>query len=186
MYVRVSTGGQDVASQLPDMKRWLAAHGKRRRVVWYRDTFIGATLRRPGMEKIESDIQAGRLRTLVIWRHDRLGRMVRELLNFLHALDVAGVEFVSVRDGGVDASSAEGRLFRFMRATSRDLGTLSRPAPSFRARPQRGGRNERRVYRLRISAPICLEIPSAICSIAAFSSSAVSARWRGANRKRKA
>ena len=111
VYVRVSTGTQDVASQVPDLKRWLRSHAAGRRVTWYRDTFTGRTLKRPGMEKLDAGIRAGAVGTLVVWRLDRLGRTVRELLAFLHELDVAGVEFVSVRDG-VDASSATGRLMR--------------------------------------------------------------------------
>jgi DNA invertase Pin-like site-specific DNA recombinase len=111
VYVRVSTGTQDVASQVPDLKLWLRSHAAGRRVSWYQDKFTGKTLKRPGMDKLAADIRAGSLGTLVVWRLDRLGRTVRELLAFLHELDVAGVEFVSVRDG-VDASSATGRLMR--------------------------------------------------------------------------
>ena len=111
VYVRVSTGTQDVASQVPDLKRWLRSHAAGRRVVWYQDKFTGKTLKRPGMQKLEAGIRAGSIGTIVVWRLDRLGRTVRELLAFLHQLDVAGVEFVSVRDG-VDASSATGRLMR--------------------------------------------------------------------------
>jgi DNA invertase Pin-like site-specific DNA recombinase len=111
VYVRVSTGTQDVASQVPDLKRWLRSHAAGRRVTWYQDTFTGKTLKRPGVEKLEAGIRAGAVGTLVVWRLDRLGRTVRELLAFLHELEIAGVEFVSVRDG-VDASSATGRLMR--------------------------------------------------------------------------
>jgi DNA invertase Pin-like site-specific DNA recombinase len=111
VYVRVSTGTQDVASQVPDLKRWLDSHAPDRRVNWYQDTFTGRTLKRPGMEKLETDIRAGRVNKLVVWRLDRLGRTVRELLAFLHELERLGVEFVSVQDG-VDASSATGRLMR--------------------------------------------------------------------------
>ena len=49
VYLRVSTTGQDLASQEPDLKVWLRVNRKRRRVTWYRDTFTGATMKRPGM-----------------------------------------------------------------------------------------------------------------------------------------
>ncbi len=115
VYVRVSTTSQDVASQVPDIKRWLRSHAAGRRVVWYRDTFTGKTLKRPGMEKLDADMNAGRVGALVVWRLDRLGRTVRELLNYFHELDAIGVEFVSIRDS-VDTSSAQGRLFRTLLA----------------------------------------------------------------------
>lgn len=111
VYVRVSSTGQDVASQEPDLKAWLRVHARGRAVTWYRDTFSGKTLRRPAMLELEQGIRSGTVGTVVVWRLDRLGRTAPETLTFLTQLDAAGVEFVSVRDG-VDSSSAAGRLFR--------------------------------------------------------------------------
>lgn len=111
VYLRVSTTGQDLASQEPDLKAWLKTHRRRRSVSWYRDTFTGATMKRPGMQDLEADIRAGKIGTVVVWRLDRLGRTVLELLSWLQQLDVAGVEFVSVRDS-IDTTTAAGRLFR--------------------------------------------------------------------------
>ena len=48
LYVRVSTTGQDVASQLPDLKAWAKANARGRAVTWYRDKFTGTTMQRPG------------------------------------------------------------------------------------------------------------------------------------------
>ena len=111
VYVRVSTTGQDVRSQEPDLRAWVKAQGRSARVAWYRDTFSGRTFDRPGMGKLEADIKAGRLGTLVVWRLDRLGRTAGETIVFLDRLHDAGVRFVSIRDG-VDTSSASGRLLR--------------------------------------------------------------------------
>src|SRR6267378_2980073 len=58
VYLRVSTTGQDVKSQEPDLKAWLRARGRGRSVLWYRDRFTGATLERPGMRKLEADIRS--------------------------------------------------------------------------------------------------------------------------------
>ena len=66
VYLRVSTNGQDVASQEPDLMSWLRAHGRGRSVLWYRDRFTGATLERPGMRKLEEDIRSGKVETLVV------------------------------------------------------------------------------------------------------------------------
>lgn len=111
VYLRVSSSGQDLGSQEPDLKAWLKTHARNRPITWFRDTFTGKTLRRPGMKKLETSINAGHVDTLVVWRLDRLGRTAREMLVFLDQLEAAGVHFVSVRDG-VDARSAAGRLMR--------------------------------------------------------------------------
>ena len=115
VYLRVSSRGQDVKSQEPDLKAWLRTHGKGKKVHWFRDTFTGATFNRPGMRKLEAAVHKGSVDTVVVWRLDRLGRTARETLAFLEDLDAAGVRFVSVRDG-IDATSAAGRLLRTMLA----------------------------------------------------------------------
>ena len=111
VYTRVSSAGQNLQAQEPDLKAWVKLHRKGRPVTWYRDTFTGRTLNRPGLQKLGEDLRAGKTSTLVVWRLDRLGRTAREMLTFLDQLEGAGVEFVSIRDG-VDARSATGRLMR--------------------------------------------------------------------------
>ena len=111
IYLRVSSVGQDVRSQEPDLRAWVTAHGRGRPVRWYRDTFTGKTMRRPGMEKLEADVSASKVGTVVVWRVDRLGRTAAGVLAFLEQLDVAGVKFVAVRDG-FDSDTPAGRLVR--------------------------------------------------------------------------
>ncbi len=111
IYTRVSSSGQDLASQEPDLRHWIAERANGREVRWYTDTFTGVTLRRPGIETVEHELRLGTIGTLVVWRLDRLGRTASEMLQFLDQLDASGVEFVSIRDG-VDAGSPTGRLLR--------------------------------------------------------------------------
>ncbi len=115
IYLRVSTTSQDMRSQEPDLKAWLALNRSGRPVTWYRDTFTGKTMARSGLEKLEAAINAGDIGTLVVWRNDRLGRTARQMLEFLEDLDTRGVQVFSLRDGGLlDASTPAGRMFRHM------------------------------------------------------------------------
>ena len=50
IYVRVSHRDQSHASQLPDLERWAEAHDGS--VEWFRDTFSGRTMDRPGMDRL--------------------------------------------------------------------------------------------------------------------------------------
>lgn len=111
LYARVSSSGQDLASQKPDLQQWAETHLNGREVVWYEDTCTGATMTRPGMDALESDLWAGSIGAMVVWRLDRLGRTASEMLVFLEQLEATGIEFVSIRDG-VDAASPTGRLLR--------------------------------------------------------------------------
>ena len=71
IYLRVSSKQQDHASQMPDLERWAAAHDGE--VVWYKDKFTGKTMDRPGMERLLTDLRAGKVERIVVWRLDRLG-----------------------------------------------------------------------------------------------------------------
>jgi DNA invertase Pin-like site-specific DNA recombinase len=48
-------------------------------VVWFKDTFTGRTMNRPGMDKLMMALQSGKLSRIVVWRLDRLGRTTKGL-----------------------------------------------------------------------------------------------------------
>ena len=85
VYVRVSTSQQTTRSQDPDLNRWLDAQDpdKLGQVVWYRDTATGKNMDRPGWQKLQSAIHTGRVKRIVVWRLDRLGRTASGLVNCL-------------------------------------------------------------------------------------------------------
>mgnify|MGYP002623005127 CR=1 FL=1 len=107
IYIRVSTTGQDHASQLPDLERWAEASGDEAR--WYRDKFTGRTMDRPQMTKMLDDLNAGKLARIVVWRLDRLGRTARGLCQLFDDLHARKVDLVSLKDG-FSLESPAGRL----------------------------------------------------------------------------
>lgn len=107
IYCRVSSRDQSHASQLPDLERWVEAHGGA--VAWFRDTFTGKTLDRPAMTRLLAELRAGRLERIVVWRLDRLGRTAKGLCSLFDELTEAKVDLVSLKDGFSLASPA-GRL----------------------------------------------------------------------------
>jgi DNA invertase Pin-like site-specific DNA recombinase len=84
IYIRVSSRDQSHASQMPDLERWAAAHDGQ--VEWYRDTFTGRTMDRPGMETLMTDLRSGKIERVVVWRLDRLGRTTRGLCQLFDEL----------------------------------------------------------------------------------------------------
>ncbi len=108
VYIRVSSKQQDHASQLPDLERWVAAFADGP-VRWYRDKFTGRTMDRPGWNRLEADMIAGKIARIVVWRLDRLGRTAAGLTSLFEDLQRRGVNFESIRDK-VDLSTAAGRL----------------------------------------------------------------------------
>jgi DNA invertase Pin-like site-specific DNA recombinase len=107
LYVRVSHRDQTHASQLPDLERWIAANDGT--VLWFKDTFTGRTMNRPGMDKMLAALRSGKLCRIVVWRLDRLGRTTKGLCQLFDELCERGVDLVSLKDG-FSLESPAGRL----------------------------------------------------------------------------
>lgn len=129
-YVRVSSKSQQHASQLPDLE----AHAEQQRgeVKWYKDTFSGRTMERPGMDALLADLRAGRVKTLVVWRLDRLGRTAVGLVKLFDELRELGVNLVSLRDG-INLATPAGRLIANV------LASVASYETEVRAERQRAG-----------------------------------------------
>jgi DNA invertase Pin-like site-specific DNA recombinase len=113
IYTRVSSTSQDIASQLPDLKRWEAGNGK---AVWYTDKVSGSTMDRPGFAKMMAGVRAGEITTIVVWRLDRLGRTAMGVTALIQELTDRKVNLVSVREG-FDLQTTTGRLMANMMAS---------------------------------------------------------------------
>jgi DNA invertase Pin-like site-specific DNA recombinase len=107
IYVRVSHRDQSHASQLPDLDRWADAHDGP--VLWFKDTFTGRTMNRPGMDKLLCALRSGKLCRIVVWRLDRLGRTTKGLCQLFDELRERKVDLVSLKDG-FSLDSPAGRL----------------------------------------------------------------------------
>jgi len=110
IYARVSSRKQDQASQLPDLERYAKqCEAAGETVLWFRDTFTGQTMARPGWQKLETAIRAGKVDRVAVWRLDRLGRTASGLTALFDELIARKINLVSLRDG-LDLSTAAGRL----------------------------------------------------------------------------
>jgi DNA invertase Pin-like site-specific DNA recombinase len=111
VYVRVSSQGQKLDSQEAEILRWLEANGfDVSAVEWYRDAgHSGKSLRRPDFERLQADVFAGRVRTVVVWKLDRLSRRLRDGVNLLADWCERGVRVVVVSQQ-IDLSGVVGRM----------------------------------------------------------------------------
>lgn len=109
LYARVSTMDQDPELQLVELRQLAAQRG------WTATEYIdhgvsGVRASRPALNRLLADAQAGRLDLVAVWRLDRLGRSVLDLVNILSQLDTAHVGFTSQHDPGIDTTTPVGRL----------------------------------------------------------------------------
>jgi site-specific DNA recombinase len=65
---------------------------------------------RPEWERLLAEMAAGNVTNVVAWASDRLYRRTRDQLRLLEAVRLVGGSIVTVKDGDVDPSSAEGRM----------------------------------------------------------------------------
>ena len=108
VYVSVSSGSRDTASQEADLLRW-SDGGHPLKVRCYRDTFSGTTMNRAGWSKLMQAVRKGTVWTIAVWRLDCLGRTAKGLTELFEDLRERQVNLVSLRDG-LDLSTPAGRL----------------------------------------------------------------------------
>ena len=109
-YCRVSTIRQKADSQVSEIGKWLAAHGHdEKQVRRYIDKETGKTLQRPEFMRLQQDIFAGQVGTIVIWKLDRLSRRLRDGVNILGDWCEKGLKVVVVTQA-IELNGPVGRL----------------------------------------------------------------------------
>lgn len=109
-YVRVSTASQNEAGQRREILRWLTGNGiNPKHVIWYIDKESGETLHRPEFEQMQKDIFNGAIKTVVIYKLDRLSRSLKDGVNTLCAWCQQGIRVVSTSQQ-IDFTGAMGQL----------------------------------------------------------------------------
>jgi DNA invertase Pin-like site-specific DNA recombinase len=135
-YARVSTAGQDVALQIDALQA--AGVGR-----IYEDVGSGTLKSRPQLDACLDRLRAGD--TLVVWKLDRLGRSLRNVIELLLELDQRHVTVRSLTEA-IDTSSAMGRFQIQMLAALAELEAsliqerTRAGLESARARGRTGGR----------------------------------------------
>ena len=102
-YARVSTGEQDLQSQLDALKAAGCPEG-----AIYTDKASGVRGNRPGLDGCVEALEPGD--ALVVWRLDRLGRSMPHLVGLVEELLGKGIGFRSLSDGAIDTTTASGEL----------------------------------------------------------------------------
>jgi DNA invertase Pin-like site-specific DNA recombinase len=110
VYVRVSTRSQKSDSQHAEIQRWLMAHGHDLDTVqWFEDTETGTTLTRTGLNALQEAIFAGTVKTVIVWKLDRVARSMREGINILSGWCECGVRVISITQQ-IDLAGTVGHL----------------------------------------------------------------------------
>ena len=140
-YARVSTGLQNLNLQ----EDRLNTHGCEK---IFSDHISGSKSKRPGLDKAIEFARAGD--TIVVWRLDRLGRNMEDLITLVNELNERGVSFHSLEENiTMDKSSSTGQLLFHLFAAFAEfernliLERSSAGRIAARARGRYGGRPEK-------------------------------------------
>jgi DNA invertase Pin-like site-specific DNA recombinase len=108
VYIRVSTTDQNVESQQKEIQRWL--DGNEIGIAeWYVDRSTGKNLDRPAFERLQRDIFDGQVKTVIVWKLDRLSRSLRDGINVLADWCDRGVRVVATSQM-IDFTSGSGKM----------------------------------------------------------------------------
>lgn len=110
-YARVSTTDQNLDLQM----KALADAGCKK---FFDDKFSGSRIDRPGLAKAMEILREGD--TLVVWKLDRLGRSVKQLVDLVGELHRLGVQFRSLTDA-IDTGTPSGRFFFHVMASLAEM-----------------------------------------------------------------
>ncbi len=109
-YIRISDKDQNSAGQREAVQSWLVANGyDMASVEWYEDVESGRKMSRSALDRLQKAIFAGKVKTVVVFKIDRLARRLIEGLNLLSDWCNRGVRFISITQQ-VDVSGTMGRM----------------------------------------------------------------------------
>ena len=140
-YARVSTGLQNLDLQEDQLNQYGCEK-------IFNDYMSGSKSKRPGLDKAIEFARAGD--TIVVWRLDRLGRNMEDLITLVNELNNRGVSFHSLEENiTMDKSSSTGQLLFHLFAAFAEfernliLERSSAGRIAARARGRYGGRPEK-------------------------------------------
>src|SRR5581483_11854883 len=142
-YVRVSTDMQverdALQNQIQALESNAVAQGLRLRL--YKDEGISAKdTDRPDLQRLLADVRAGRVRSVIVTKLDRISRSLHDLLDLMQLFEQHGVKFISLRDN-IDTSGPVGRFMLHILGAIAELEraiTAERVAEDMKLRARRG------------------------------------------------
>lgn len=135
-YARVSTQDQSLDLQLDALKKAGCEQV-------FEEKLSGAKAKRTRLEELKHILRKGD--QVVVWKLDRLGRSLRDLVELINYFDAKGVEFQSIQDK-IDTSTPVGQftfhIFAAVAQFERDIIRMRTIAglQAARARGRNGGR----------------------------------------------
>jgi len=110
-YARVSSLSQDLDLQISDIRKFTEYRGDRI-LRMYTDKTSGKNIDRPGFQEMINAIDKNTMgaEAIVIYKLDRMGRSLSDLLRIVEYLQKKDIQLISISDN-IDTSTSQGVLF---------------------------------------------------------------------------
>ena len=112
VYQRISTKGQNYQGQQVDLEQYVHCYqDDLGEIQWFRDAASGKNMDkdRPDWARIIRLINQNAVKTLIVWRLDRVGRTAKGLVEFFERLQEKNIQFISLKEN-IDLSTPSGRM----------------------------------------------------------------------------
>ncbi|WP_313262363.1 recombinase family protein [Sphingobacterium sp.] len=135
-YARVSTQDQNLNMQIDSLKKSGCE-------IIFEEKISGKSKERPELNRLFEKLRKGD--TVVVWKLDRLGRSLKDLIDLITKMEQLEVSFLSIQDG-INTNTATGRftfnIFASLAEFEREIISERTKAglTSARARGRKGGR----------------------------------------------
>jgi putative DNA-invertase from lambdoid prophage Rac len=111
IYGRVSTDGQSTDLQVSELTAYAGRMGWTITETYLDKGVSGTKDKRPALDKLMEDARLRRFDAVLVWKLDRFGRSLSQLVHNVQLLDGYGVRFISLTENvDTDVKSPTGRL----------------------------------------------------------------------------
>jgi DNA invertase Pin-like site-specific DNA recombinase len=110
LYARVSTDKQAVDMQTSELKDFIKRRDWKIYKAYIDQGYSGKNTKRPAFNEMMDHARDRRFDILMVWKLDRLGRSLKDLINILDELASFGVDFISYKDRHMDTTTPTGKL----------------------------------------------------------------------------
>lgn len=111
LYIRVSTVDQNPEMQFNELREFCLARRWQNSAEFVDHGVSGIESSRPGLRQLLQACHCRTIDAILVWRLDRLARSLPDLVRLTRTFESLGINFVSVRNPGLDTTTPQGRLF---------------------------------------------------------------------------
>jgi DNA invertase Pin-like site-specific DNA recombinase len=109
IYARVSTDRQTAELQLHELREYVKRSGWVILKEYIDEGYSGVNTKRPAFAQMLSDARKKKFQIVLVWKLDRLGRSLKDLITTLDELGHLGIDFISY-ENQLDTSTPTGKL----------------------------------------------------------------------------